>query len=309
MRRENERMGEKNRQAAIRPVKKDYRQKWAFLFCLPNILFFLVFFVAPAAVGIWYSFTNYNGLKKMDFVGLQNYIALFQDVEFYKVLFNTAKFVLVFVPLGYAVALGLAILLSADSMKGSTVLRVLVYWPTLLSTIMVGLTWKWIFGENFGLLNYVLEQIGIPRIGWASNPAAAFLTTVIASVWAGCGTNMLIFIGALKQIPEELKEAAKIDGANSWQIFKAITIPHLRPVTFMVLILSMITGFKEFAMVQTLTNGGPGTATTYMIQYIYTTGFTKLKVGYASAVSMVLFFILMALSFVQTKTMDTTENS
>lgn len=302
-------MGETKRQAAVRPVKRDYRQKWAFLFCLPNILFFLVFFVAPAVVGIWYSFTNYNGLKKMDFVGIQNYMTLFQDAEFYKVLFNTAKFVLVFVPLGYAVALGLAILLSADTMKGSTVLRVLVYWPTLLSTIMVGLTWKWIFGENFGLLNYVLEQIGIPRIGWASNPTAAFLTTVIASVWAGCGTNMLIFIGALKQIPEELKEAAKIDGANSWQIFKAITIPHLRPVTFMVLILSMITGFKEFAMVQTLTNGGPGTATTYMIQYIYTTGFTKLRVGYASAVSMVLFFILMGLSFIQTKTMDTTDNS
>ncbi|MCI8725062.1 MAG: sugar ABC transporter permease [Hungatella sp.] len=302
-------MGITNQQgAAARPKPRDYRQKWAFLFCLPNILFFLVFFVAPAVVGIWYSFTNYNGLKKMDFVGLENYITLFQDAEFYKVLFNTAKFVLVFVPAGYVVALGLAVLLSADAMKGSTILRILVYWPTLLSTIMVGLTWKWIFGENFGLLNYLLEQMGIPRIGWASNPGAAFFTTVIASVWAGCGTNMLIFIGALKQIPEELKEAARIDGANSWQIFKAITIPHLRPVTFMVLILSMITGFKEFAMVQTLTNGGPGTATTYMIQYIYTTGFTKLRVGYASAVSMVLFVILMVLSFVQTKTMDTTEN-
>ena len=238
-------MGITNQQgAAARPKPRDYRQKWAFLFCLPNILFFLVFFVAPAVVGIWYSFTNYNGLKKMDFVGLENYITLFQDAEFYKVLFNTAKFVLVFVPAGYVVALGLAVLLSADAMKGSTILRILVYWPTLLSTIMVGLTWKWIFGENFGLLNYLLEQMGIPRIGWASNPGAAFFTTVIASVWAGCGTNMLIFIGALKQIPEELKEAARIDGANSWQIFKAITIPHLRPVTFMVLILSMITGFK-----------------------------------------------------------------
>ena len=156
-------MGITNQQgAAARPKPRDYRQKWAFLFCLPNILFFLVFFVAPAVVGIWYSFTNYNGLKKMDFVGLENYITLFQDAEFYKVLFNTAKFVLVFVPAGYVVALGLAVLLSADAMKGSTILRILVYWPTLLSTIMVGLTWKWIFGENFGLLNYLLEQMGIP---------------------------------------------------------------------------------------------------------------------------------------------------
>ena len=297
-------MSRTSQAAVIRRKRGDYRQKWAFLFCLPNMLFFLVFFVAPAIVGIWYSLTNYNGLKRMDFIGLENYIELFKDPEFYKILLNTAKFVLVYVPLGYVAALGMAMILVSDTMKGSTILRILIYWPTLLSTIMVGLTWKWIFGENFGLINYLLESAGLPRIGWSSNAVAAFLTTVIAGVWAGCGTNMLIFIGALKQIPEELKDAAKIDGANAWEIFKAITIPNLRPVTFMVVMLSAITGFKEFAMVQTLTNGGPGTATTYMIQYIYTTGFTKLRVGYASAASMVLFVILLVLSFLQSKAMD-----
>ena len=115
---------------------------------------------------------------------------------------------------------------------------------------------------------------------------------------------MLIFIGALKQVPGELLEAANLDGANKWQTFKNIILPHLKPVSFMVIILSVISSFKVFAMVQTLTNGGPGTATTYMIQYIYTTGFTKNKVGYASAGSMVLFVILLILSFVQTKVSD-----
>ncbi|MDO4295337.1 MAG: sugar ABC transporter permease [bacterium] len=286
---------------AYRPKKRDYRQKWALLFCLPNIVFFLVFFIAPAIVGIWYSFTNYNGLKKMDFIGLENYITLFQDKEFYKILLNTAKFALVSVPVSYCVSLGLGLLLASDKMKGSTILRILIYWPTLLSTIMVGLTWKWIFGESFGLINYLLELAGLPKIGWATNASAAFITTVVAGAWAGCGTNMLIFIGGIKQIPEELKEAARIDGANKWQIFRAITLPHLKPISYMVIILAIIGAFKEFAMVQTLTNGGPGTATTYMIQYIYTTGFQKLKVGYSSAASMVLFVLLLIMSLVQSK--------
>lgn len=291
----------------LKQQKKDYRQKWAFFFCLPNILFFLVFFVAPAIVGGWYSLTNYNGLKKMDFIGLENYIKLFQDLEFYKILWNTVKYTIVSVPIGYAASLGLGLLLASDRIKGSTILRILVYWPTLLSTIMVGLTWKWIFGESFGLINYMLSGLNLPTIGWATNSAAAFITTVVAGTWAGCGTNMLIFIGGIKQIPTELKEAAVIDGAGKWEIFKSITLPCLKPISFMVIILSVIGSFKVFAMVQTLTNGGPGTATTYMIQYIYNTGFDKMKVGYSSAASMVLFVILLIMSYVQTKMSDKNE--
>ena len=288
--------------APARRKKRDTRQLWAFGFCLPNILFFLVFFVAPAIVGVWYSLTNYNGFKQMDFVGLSNYMKLFRDPEFYKTLWQTILYSIVSVPLGYAVALGLGLLLSSEKIKGITILRILIYWPILLSTIMVGLTWRWIFGESFGLINYLLQCIGLDGIKWATNPTAAFITTIIAGIWSGCGTNMLIFIGALKQVPGELLEAANLDGA--WQTFKNIILPHLKPVSFMVIILSVISSFKVFAMVQTLTNGGPGTATTYMIQYIYTTGFTKNKVGYASAVSMVLFVILLILSFVQTKVSD-----
>jgi len=283
-----------------RHKKKDYRQKWAFAFCLPNILFFLIFFVAPAIVGVWYSLTNFNGLKKMDFIGLENYINLFKDLEFYKILWNTVKYALISVPLSYVTALGLGLLLSSEKMKGIGLFRVLIYWPTLLSTIMVGLTWKWIFGESFGLVNYLLSKAGIGPVGWSTNATAAFITTIVAGVWAGCGTNMLIFIGALKQIPVELKEAAMLDGAKPIQIFKHITLPFLKPVSFMVIILAVISSFKVFAMVQTLTGGGPGTSTTYMIQYIYNTGFDKMKVGYSSAASMVLFIILLIMSFIQT---------
>lgn len=281
--------------------KRDKRQIWAFLFCAPNILFFLVFFCAPAIVGFYYSLTNYNGLKRMDFVGLENYITLFADKEFYAVLWNTIMYTVVSVPVGYVVALGIALFLASEKIRGNQLLRVCVYWPTLLSTIMVGLTWKWIFGESFGLINYVLNVFGLKEIGWATNPTAAFITTIIAGTWAGVGGNMLIFIGGIKQIPEELKEAATIDGANAWQVFRNITLPQLKPLSFMIIMLSVIGSFKVFALVQTLTNGGPGSATTYMIQYIYNTGFEKMKVGYSSAASIVLFIILLLFSFVQTK--------
>lgn len=281
--------------------KKDKMLKWAIFFCLPNIIFFIVFFIAPAIVGVWYSLTDFNGLRRMNFVGMENYFQLFRDPEFYDILLNTFKYSIFAVPLGYIAALGLALLLSSNALRNSTLLRILIYWPTLISTIMVGLTWRWIFGENFGILNYLLTSAGLSPINWATNPNAAFATTIIAGIWAGCGTSMLIFIGGIAQIPQMLHEAAIIDGANKWQDFFYVTLPSLKPVSFMVIILSTIGSFKVFAMVQTLTNGGPGTATTYMIQYIYSTGFEKQRVGYSSAASIVLFLLLLIMSFAQTR--------
>lgn len=274
-------------------------QKWALFFTLPNIILFIVFFVFPAVLGIYYSFTNYNGLGRMDFIGLENYIKLFQDKTFYKVLFRTISYVLITVPLVYLTALVAALLMTTKTVKCKTILRVSIYWPTLLSTIMVGLTWRWIFGENFGIINYLLMQIGMNPIGWGTTPTAAFLTTIIAEVWCNAGFFMMIFIGALENIPEELYEAGAIDGTNNWERFRYITLPQLKPTSFMIIVLTTINMFKVFASVVTLTGGGPGNSTTYMIQYIYQTGFEKMKIGYASAGSMVLFTILLLLSLVQ----------
>ena len=279
----------------------DRNQGWALLFCAPNIIFFIIFFLWPAVIGLYYSFTNYDGWRNMDFIGLKNYIDLFHDSQFYSVFWNTVLYAIVSVPLGMIVSLFLALLLNDEKIKGNAITRVLVYWPTLLSTIMVGVTWKWIFGESFGVANYVLTSMGLPSVGWFSTPSAAFWTTIIATVWSGCGVNMLIYLGGIKQIPVDLYEAATIDGANAWQRFKSITLPSLKPVTFMILLTSTINAFKVFAMVQTLTNGGPGTATTYMIQYIYQTGFTRNRHGYASAASMILFVVLLIISFIQTR--------
>ncbi len=276
-------------------------QRWALFFCAPNIILFVVFFLVPAIMGVSYSFTDFNGLNRMNFVGLANYQRLFKDVEYYLVLLNTIKYTIINVPIGYFVALLLALILCDDTFKGSSMTRVLVYWPTLLSSIMVGITWKWLFSETYGAVNFMLLQAGFPAVKWFTNPRSAFATVIVASAWSGCGTNMLIFIGGLKQIPTELYEAARIDGASPVQRFFTITMPSLKPVSFMVVLLLIVNSFKVFAMPLTLTNGGPGTATTFMIQYIYETGFDRMNVGFSSAVSMTMFVLLMIVSWVQTK--------
>ena len=274
-------------------------QKWAFLFTLPNLLLFIIFFVFPAVLGIFYSFTNYNGLKMMDFIGIKNYTDLFTDPNFYKVLSQTLFFVLLTVPLTYAFSLLVGILMTTKYVKYKTIPRILIYWPTLISTVLIGLTWRWIFGEKFGLINYILQSIGLEQIRWATNGTAAFITTIIAVVWGSTGFYMLMFVGGIENIDASLYEAAGIDGASDWKTFLHITLPQLRPISFLVIVLCTINSFKEFATTVTLTNGGPGMDTTYLIQYIYQTGFDRLKVGYASAASMVLFFILLILSIVQ----------
>lgn len=284
----------------IKKKLNDY-QLWAFIFVVPMILFFIIFFLIPAVVGLYFSFTNYNGINKMDFIGLENYKEIFSDFEYLKDIGRTAVFCVIEVPLGYIISLGLAMLMTAKRLKGKTLFRVIVYWPTLLSTIMVGLTWRWIFGENFGVVNYVLSLMRASPIEWSSSAAAAFATAVIAVIWGTAGFNMMIFIGALEQIDDEIVEAAEIDGAKGWTKFRYITLPQIKPTSFLVILTTMIGAFKVFAEVQTLTGGGPGDSTTFVIQYIYETGFEKMKVGYSSACSMVLFVVLLILSIIQNK--------
>ena len=164
--------------------------------------------------------------------------------------------------------------------------------------------WAGYLKEHMNEIAFSIVSVGLKIMEIAERIIVLFepvWTTIIASVWSGCGVNMLIYLGGIKQIPLDLYEAATIDGANTWQRFRNITIPSLKPVTFMILLTSMINAFKVFAMVQTLTNGGPGTSTTYMIQYIYQTGFTRNRHGYASAASMILFVVLLIISFVQTR--------
>lgn len=278
-----------------------HKHKWPLLFTGTSIILFVLFFLIPAILGLYYSLTDYKGFAEANFIGLANYQELFRDDSFYKALFRTFRYVIILVPSIYVISLAIALLLNSDLAKGRFLAKIIFFLPWTISGIIAGVIWKWLFGENFGFINFLLEQSGQQTIPWFTNSNAAFSVIVLAALWGGTAFNMLQFTAALKNIPRSLYEAAEIDGASFWNKLRFITIPMLKPTSFMVILLASIGSMKEFALVQSLTNGGPGTDNMFIVQYIYTTGFDKMRVGYASAASMVLFVILLLLGLVQMK--------
>ncbi|MFD2658433.1 carbohydrate ABC transporter permease [Gracilibacillus thailandensis] len=273
-------------------------KKWPFLFIFANLVLFILFFAWPALLGVYYSFTEYNG-SIATFVGLNNYINLFQDPSFYKALFRTFFYTLLGVPFIYVTSLIISVLLVSKYTKGKNVAKMIFFFPWLVSPIVVGILWRWMFGESFGFINYMIQVLGGNPIQWSSDGNFAFLVVLFATAWAGTAFNMLIFIGALISIPKSLYEAADVDGGTAWQKFWHITLPSIRSTSFLVILLAVFNLMKEFPMVQALTNGGPGSDTTFIVQYIYETGFDQLKIGYASAASMVLFVVLLVFALLQ----------
>ena len=277
------------------------RRRWVapLLFIIPAIVLFGLFFLWPGALGLYYSFTSYRGVGEPKFIGLENYVTLFSDDTFYKVLGRTVLYTVLAVPLHYVISLLVAVLLTSRSAAGKPVARLVFFFPWLISPIVTGVVWRWLFGENFGFVNYVLTSLGGPQLSWETNANLSLLVMLFAGSWASTAFNMLLFISALRNIPASYLEAASIDGATSWQRFRHIVLPLLAPTSFMVILLSTIGAMKEFAMIQALNGGGPGSSNLLMVQYIYQTGFQRARIGYASAVSMVLMVILMVIAVIQ----------
>ena len=280
-----------------KPGASRYRM-WSFLFCAPNIILFIVFFLIPAVIGVWYSFTNYNGLSRLEFIGLQNYDRLFHDVEFYSVLLNTIKYTVVSVPLCYVVSLGLALLLANDRIRGNAITRILVYWPTLLSSIMVGVTWKWLFSESYGFINYMLTVYGIEPVRWFSNPTSAFITTIVASAWSGCGVNMLIFIAGLLAIPDDYYEAAMIEGAGVFYRFIHITLPLIVPAFTSNVTLLLAWGLKLFDLPMAIARNMQAAETVTM--FVYDNIFSYSRAGFGQAAAILFTIVLLILTRVIT---------
>lgn len=269
-----------------------------YLFVLPNIVIFSLFIVIPACVGLIYSFHEYDGLNEMTFIGLANYAELLTDKEFWKVMGRTFTYVGIVIPLLFISSLGIAMLL-IQNIRYKGLFRAVFYWPVMMSFIIVGLSWKWIFGSSFGILNYLFELAGLPTINWLTDPTWAKVSVIIATLWSRIGFYMVIFIAGLQAIPTEFYEAAHIDGASRSRIFFRITLPLLKPTSVLVLILSMIDIVKQFPLMFALTSGGPGRATKYIVHYIYEIGFEKMELGLASAMSVVLFIIIGIFTTVQ----------
>ncbi|HLI68864.1 MAG TPA: sugar ABC transporter permease [Ktedonobacteraceae bacterium] len=287
------RSDEKRQQA--RPVQKRKGRATGYLFLLPWFVGMFVFTAGPVIASLYLSFTNYNLIGAPGWIGWQNYLAMFQDPQWWDAVRVTLVYVLLSVPLKLAVALLVALLLKRG-LIGLGLFRAIYYIPSLLgSSVAIALLWRQIFDSD-GLVNQVLNLIGIhATTSWVSTPDTALYTLVVLSVWQ-FGTPMLIFLAGLQQIPQEYYEAAATDGAGPVRNFFSITLPLITPLVFFNLILQMVGAFQAFTPSYIVSGGtgGPVYSTLFYTLYLYQEGFANLKMGYASAMAWVL---LIAIAF------------
>lgn len=279
-------------------------RKAAYIFLAPALTAIFVFFFIPVISAFVISFTDFDiyaigNYSKFRFTGLDNYIKLFDNPLFWKALKNTFFFVVVSGPLSIAVSLGAAILLNSKLVKFKGVFRLVYFMPVVTTLVAVSIVWRFIYHPEFGLLNYGLSFIGIDKIDWLGDPNWAMPSIIILSIWKNFGYNMIIFIAGLQNIPEELYEAAHIEGANAWQRFTKITLPMLAPTTIFITIITMIGYFQLFAEPYIMTQGGPLDSTLSIVLYMYQEGFRWWNMGYSSSIAFVLFVIILAGTLLQ----------
>ena len=280
-------------------MKKHFRNISGYLFLLPNISGFLCFTLIPVVASFVLAFVEWDILTPPKFVGLSNFITLIKDREFWYYLYNTLFFMLG-IPLNMAVSLFLAILVN-QKLKGITIFRTFYFLPVISPMVAVAIVWRWIFNAEFGLLNSFLRLFLIDPPKWLSSTTWAKPAIIFMSTWQGVGYNMLLYLAALQSIPEELYEAARIDGATAWQQFKKITLPMLSFVNFFIVIMGIINGFQAFGVQYVMTGGGPAGSTTTIVYYIYNNAFKWFKMGYASSIAWVLFALVFGFTLLQWK--------
>lgn len=274
---------------------------WGYAFIMPMLIGFLIITVLPVIMTFVYSMTDKNMMSRTtNFIAMDNFVKLFSDKTFRSTMWQTLEFTVLLIPSNMILTLGLASLLK-DKFKGCGFFRTAVFTPVVTSVVVWGVLWKYIFQTDNGLINSVLKMMGITGPQWLMNLKMAIPISVFVTLVKGLGMNMVIFIGAMLDVPEDYYEAAELDGANKFQQFFKITLPNIAPSIFLVLILTTIGSLIVFGQVKALTNGGPGTSSYVMVFYIYQMAFQSYKFGYASAASVILFLIIVALTILQWK--------
>lgn len=261
------------------------------LFLTPNLLIFCIFIILPAILGLRMSLFNWSILDGQKFIGLKNFHDLLGDSMFWLTLKNTLIYVVAVVPLLGIAALALALPLSSEG-RGMGVFRVMYYVPTMLSMIIVGIAWRWLLGYDLGIINYMIKVFGGGAVPWLTNGTMANISLIFVTVWTRVGYFMMMFVGGLQAIPKTYYEAAEIDGAGRFMRFWRITLPLLRPIILVVAVLATIEAFKAYELIFVMTQGGPGTSTKFIVQYIYQAAFQEDRMGYAAAMSVVLLAII-----------------
>jgi len=267
--------------------------RWALLFLAPTLIGLAVLSAGPILATLAISLTTWDLLTPPKLVGLDNFTALLSDDRFMKALRNTFFFTIVSVPLGLAIAYGLALALN-QRIRGISFIRTAYFLPVVTSTIAIALVWQWIYNADSGLLNQALEVVGVSPQKWLSNPTLAMPSIIAMSIWQGLGINVIIFLAALQGIPQELIDAANVDGAGPWARSRSVILPLLTPAIFFTGVLSLIGSFQVFDQIFVLVKPRPTDATITLVYFIYENGFKFFKMGYASAASWILFLIVAA---------------
>ena len=269
----------------------------AFLFLLVPVLLLAALKIWPVFYNLYLSFTRYEIFEPPRFVGLKNYNYVFSNSVTRQSIVNTLLFTIEAVPIGTALALTIAKLLD-QSIRGRVFLRTLYYLPVVSSVVVSAMIWRWIYSPQHGLLNYFLGAVGIPPQNWLNDPNLALISLVIVTIWGSIGSNMVIFLAGLQDIPQDVIEAARVDGANPLQSFLFITVPMMRPVILFVVVTFTISIFRNFGLIFMLTQGGPFNRTNTMVWEVYQNVFGYLRLGRGAAISVVMLAIVLVLTLI-----------
>ncbi len=271
-----------------------------YLYVLPAFAILAVFHLWPSLYTFYLSLFNWNFIRRTPtYIGFENYDRLMADEYFWIALKNTATYALGVVPASIAIGLALALLLS-DIRRLSPLYRVLLFTPVVTAASAAAVIWKWLYapGED-GFFNLMVGLVGLGPFRWLQDPDLAMLSVVILGIWKSIGYNVVIFYAGLRNIAREYREAARIDGASTWQEFRRIIMPLLAPTTYFVLIVSVISSFQVFSQVYVMTGGGPLNRTLVLVYYLYDRAFASFRIGYAAAIAFVLFAIILGLTLLQ----------
>lgn len=287
--------------AASRQKKKQH--PFAIVFILPSLILYTLFVIVPTLGSMYLSFTSWDGISEdIRFIGLANFVEIWNSPRVHNALKNTLIMTVSLVILENIAAIAMALMV--DRVRWcKNIFRSLFYFPTLLSGIVMGFVWAMILNYNFGVVNQILNTIGLGSwaVDWLGDPKYAMLSVILSTVWKGAGYYMIIYLAGLQGIPAELSEAASIDGANGWQQFRYVTFPLLAGSVTVCMVLSMISALKIFDQIAVMTDGGPGFATETLTYIIYKVGFGELRQGFGTALAMVLFVIILIITVIQVK--------
>lgn len=268
-------------------------------FLAPDLIGLLVFVLLPIAYAIYVSFFDWNLIADMKFVGLANYERMLTDADWWASMARTLQFAALYVPLLFVLSLGLAVALTALASGTAASLRSAYLLPFAVTSVIASTLWMFLYNEKQGYLNAILNFFGIPDQKFIGSPSQAMISIVVVVLWTNLGYTSMLFFAAIKEIPSSITEAARLDGAGGWQSFWRITLPLIRQTTIFVLVTSTIAAFQILDIILVMTGGGPADATNVGVLYIYRRSFERLEMGYGSALSAVMFVILLVISLVQ----------